>query len=263
MPNADVAMTLDEAVAEVMGLLVGLDMELVPERDAYQSITRQLNRALRSVALDNEWSYYSSTENVGTVTQGVQAVPMRSTIRPRIINDDAVRLVHPETQQVCVWAYWLPRDALHKYTGTELKAAHTRSTLEFSRPFFSGEAGLEIHVPVMREPKMFLLPKQPENPEEALVEVPVDVREQLVDFDYPDLVIRRAAYYYAQTNPMWQPRVQTLEANYKELMYALTERDTRNTDTPYQNEWHMGIEGDATSNQYRAHRPSADWSPLF
>lgn len=263
MPNADVAMTLDDAVAEVMGLLVGLDMELIPERDVYQSITRQLNRALRAVALDNEWSYYSSLENLGVVHHGDRIVAMRQSIRPRIINDDAVRLVHPETQQVCVWAYWLPRDALHKYTGAELKVAHTKSNLEFSRPFFLGEEGLEIHVPVMREPKMFVLPRQPEDPDEELVPVSEDVRVQLVDFDYPDLVIRRAAYYYAQTNPLWQPRVQTLEANYKELMYALTERDTRNTDTPYQNEWHMGIEGDATNRQYHAHRPSADWAPLF
>ena len=260
--NPEVALTLDEAVAEVMGILIGLDMQLVPELDRYQSITRQINRALRTVALDNEWSYYADLEKVGTAHHGDREVVIRASIRPRIINDDAVRLVHPETGRVCVWAYWLPRDALHKYTGMDLKVAHTRSTIEFNRPFFYSEDGLEIQIPVMREPKMFRLPLQPEDPNAPLVPVDEDVRMQLVDFDYPDLVVRRAAYLYAQTNPLWQPRVQTLEANYKELMYALVERDTRNTDTPYQNEWTLGIEGDAVIGNYRAHRPSADWNVI-
>lgn len=262
MPNENTQLTLDEAVAEVMGLLSGLDLELVPEQDRYQAITRQINRAQRAVALDSEWSYFSSLENIGTANQGDRTVNLPSSLRPRIINDDAIRLVDPETGRVAVWAYWLPRDALHKYTGAELKAAHTRTNIEFSRPFFYGEDGLEIHLPVMREPRQFVLPKQPEDPDEELVPVDPEVRAQLVDFDYPDLVVRRAAYYYAQTNPLWQPRVQTLEANYKELMYALQERDERNTDSPYQNEWSMGIEGDPVHSVYRRHRPSADWAPF-
>ena len=259
MPNEDVALTLDEAVAEVHGLLVGLDLELVPGRDKYRSITRFLNRALRSVALENEWSYYSSLESLGLAHHGQRIVSLRSSIRPRIINDDAVRLVDPETGNVQVWAYWLPRDALHKYTGYDLKVAHTRSSIEFNRTFFQSEDGLEIQIPVMREPKMFRLPEQPEDPDGPLVSIPADVREQEVDFDYPDLVVQRAAYLYAQTNPMWQPRVQTLEANYKDLMYALVERDERNTETPYQNEWGLGIEGDPTLAHPNVRRPRADW----
>jgi hypothetical protein len=181
--------------------------------------------------------------------------------RPRIINDDAVRLVNDEGRAV-VWAYFLPRDALHKYPiQAGLWCAHTRQNLEFSRAFYTAEEDLEIHVPVMREPVMFRLPAQPEDPTAPLVTVPKEVREQLVDFDYPDLVVRRAAYFYAQTNPLMQPRVQTLEANYKELMYALVERDTRNTDTPYQNEWTLGILSDATTHQIYSHTPSANWNP--
>ncbi|QCG78330.1 hypothetical protein SEA_ALOEVERA_45 [Microbacterium phage AloeVera] len=258
MSNYDVALTLDEAVAEVMGLLVDNDLELIPELDRYQSVTRALNRAMRDIALENEWSYYSSVENVGVAHHGDRTVVLRNAVRPRIINDDAVRLVHPVTGAVCVWAYWLPRDALHKYTGYDLKAAHTRSSIEFSRPFLEGEDGLEIHVPVMREPRMFRLPPRPEDPEAELPIVPEDVRNQEVDFDYPDLVVRRAAWAYAQTNPLWQTRVQTLEASYNDLKYALVERDQRNTDTPYQNEWTMGIEGAATGTRGRAHRPSSD-----
>lgn len=260
MANPETSMTLDEAVAEVMGLLTGLDLEYIPELDRYQAITRQLNRALRAVALDHEWSYYSSTENVGTAHYGDQAIVLRSAVRPRIIGGDAVQFRRPDDGRVISWAYFLPRDELSKYAVSgELKCAATRQNIFFSRPFFAYEDGLEIHVPVMREPKMFRLPEQPEDPNEELVTVPEDVREQLVDFDSPDLVVRRAAYYYAQTNPLWQPRVQTLEANYKELMYALQERDTRNTDAPYQNEWHMGIEGSIHSQQRYVGRPNADW----
>ncbi|QNL30347.1 hypothetical protein SEA_MAZUN_45 [Microbacterium phage Mazun] len=263
MSNIDVAMTLDEAVAEVMAVLVDNDLELVPELNQYQVVTRQINRALRSIARENEWSYYSSDENVGVAHHGDRAVEIRASIRPRIINDDAVRLVHPVDGRVCVWAYWLPRDALHKYNGYDLKVAHTRSTIEFSRPFLMAEDGLEIHVPVMREPRLFRLPQQPEDPDDPLVTVPEDVRQQELDFDNPDLVIAKAAYFVAQTNPLWQPRVQTLEANYDDIKYALVERDERNTDTPYQNEWSMGIEGMATGNRGRAHRPSADaWNVI-
>ncbi|UQT01727.1 hypothetical protein SEA_MORRILL_42 [Microbacterium phage Morrill] len=263
MSNIDVAMTLDEAVAEVMAVLVDNDLELVPELNQYQVVTRQINRALRSIARENEWSYYSSVENVGVAHHGDRSVEIRSSIRPRIINDDAVRLVHPVDGRVCAWAYWLPRDALHKYNGMDLKVAHTRSTIEFSRPFLYSEDGLEIHVPVMREPRLFRLPQQPEDPDDPLVTVPADVREQELDFDNPDLVIAKAAYFVAQTNPLWQPRVQTLEANYDDIKYALVERDERNTDTPYQNEWSMGIEGMATGNMGRAHRPSADaWNVI-
>lgn len=263
MSNVEVAMTLDEAVAEVMGLLVDNDLELIPELDRYQAITRHLNRAMRQVARETEWSYYSSVENMGIAHHGDRVVELRSSVRPRIINDDAVRLINPDTRQVIEWAYWIPRDALHKYTGRDLRAAYTRTSIEFSRAFFISEDGLEIHVPVMREPVMFRLPEQPENPEEPLVTVPDDIRQQEVDFDAPDLVVARAAYTYAQTNALWQPRVQTLEANYKDTMYSLQERDARNTDTPYQNEWTLGIEGDAVHSMGRAHRPSADWTVSF
>ncbi|QNN98091.1 hypothetical protein SEA_FEDE_43 [Microbacterium phage Fede] len=263
MANSEVSLTLDEAVAEVMSLLVDTDLQLVPELDRYQSITRHLNRALRHVAREQEWSYYSSLENMGIAHQGDRKIELRAAVRPRIINDDAVRLVHPRTRDVIEWAYWIPRDALHKYTGSNLRAAYTRTTIEFSREFFYAEDGLEIHVPVMREPTMFRLPEQPENPDEPLVTVPDDIREQLVDFDAPDLVVTRAAYSYAQTNAMWQPRVQTLEATYKDLMYSLVERDTRNTDAPYQNEWTLGIDGDAVNHSPRAHRPSADWTVSY
>lgn len=258
--NEDLDLTLDEAVAEVLGLLIGLDLQYIPELDKYQSVTRALNRALRAVATDHEWSYYTSTERVGTAQAGRSQVTIRSSVRPRLTLDDAVQLIHPETGAVIEWAYYQPRAALHKYRNMQgLWCSTTRSTIEFSRPFGRHEDGLEIHVPVIREPRMFRLPPQPEDPDDETVVVPNEIREQTVDFDYPDLVVRRAAYYYAQTNPLWQPRVQTLEANYKELMYALTERDTRFTDTPYQNEWHMGIESGITSSYPVTGRPDQGW----
>jgi len=261
--NPDVAMTLDEAVAEVQGLLTGLDLELIPEQNQYNAITRQLNRGLRAVALESEWSYYSSLENVGTVHTGDRSIVIRSTVRPRIIGNDSCRLVR-EDGQVVEWVAWVPRDSLQVYAWQHgLWACHARTSILLSRPIFVHEDGLSFQVPVMREPVMFRLPQQPEDGTDV-VPVDDDIREQTVDFDYPDLVIRKAAYFYAQTNPLWQPRVQTLEANYKELLYPLVERDTRHTDAPPQNEWLMPISGDISEDRSgRSARPSADWDRLF
>jgi hypothetical protein len=264
MPNPETQLTLDDAVAEVLGVLMNNDLRQVPELDRYQAVTRQLNASLQDVALEWEWSYYSSTEDVGMVVPGQTTISLRSSIRPRIILDDAVRFVDSDGQ-ARFWAYIVPRESLHKYSSasTGLRCAFTRSTLEFSRPFAFNNNDLRIHVPVMREPKMFRLPEQPEDPDEPLVTVDQDIREQLVDFDNPRLIVKRAAYLYAQTNPLWQPRVQTLEAIYKDAMYALVERDKRNTDTPYLNEWNLPIENSATASRQQTGRPTADWERWF
>ena len=238
--NSEVQLTLDEAVAEVLGLLTGLDLEYEPELDRYRAITRALNRALRGNALEQEWSYYASTTSLGCITMCVQSVSLASSIRPRIINDDAVRLVNKDGLPV-EWAYFLPRDALHKYSGHDvLRCSVTKQELIFSRPFREWEKGLEILIPVMREPVMFRLPETGE-------EVADSIRLQPVDFAYPDVIIARAAYYYAQTDPVMQPRVQTLEGGYKDLMYQLIERDTSHTDTPYMNEFILPLENGINS----------------
>ncbi|QDF16996.1 hypothetical protein SEA_YELLOWPANDA_46 [Microbacterium phage YellowPanda] len=258
--NPEVAMTLDDAVASVLGRLTGLDLSYVPEYDRYQAVTRQLNEALQAVALEKEWSYYSSTEDIGVAHAGDRVIELRQSVRPRVIGDDSVRLVDENTGRVRVWASFVPRDALSKYRHVaELKAAYTRSTVEFSRELWMSEDGLRIQLPVMREPKLFRLPPVPEDPDDPPETVPQDVREQLVDFDNPTLVIAKAAYFYAQSNPLWQPRVQTLDANYKDLMYALTERDGRNTDAPYQNEWTLGIESGITDVNPWSGRQRADY----
>jgi hypothetical protein len=259
MPNENLAVTLDDAVAEVMGALEGMDLQYVPELDKYQSVTRALNRALRLNATEINWSYYSSTEDMGVAHAGDRFVVLRASVRPRIIRGDAVRLCDPDSGRPLVWAYFLPREDLHIYpVQAGLWVANTNQNLEFSRPFLDTEDGLTIKVPVMREPVMFRLPPQPEDENQPLTTVPADVREQLVDFNYPDLIIARAMYLYAQTNAMWQPRVQTLEAAYKDLFYSLKERDESNTDSPLQNDWNLGIEPDITYVQPYTGRPSAD-----
>ena len=242
--NDNVSKTLDEAVAEVLGLLTGMDLTYRPEYDRYRAITMQLNRALRMNALESEWAYYSSTEDVGVAHAGDREFDLRASVRIRIINDDAVRLVD-DTGRTRFWAYILPRDALHKYEGRKegLWVASTRSTLEFSRPLGLEHDGLHIHVPVMREPEQFRLPPQPEDPSDPDPEVPDYVREQLVDFDYPDVVIMRAAYQYAQSDPVMQPRVQTLESQYKDVMYQLIERNDRHTDSTYLNDFFLPMQG--------------------
>src|SRR6187402_1871955 len=93
MPNPETSLTLDEAVAEVLGGLIGLDVRQVAERDRYQMVTRMLNQAVQDVALEWEWSYFSDVEDVGEVVPGESTIALRSSIRPRIITDDAVRFV--------------------------------------------------------------------------------------------------------------------------------------------------------------------------
>lgn len=243
MSNPDVAMTLDDCVGEVLGMLTGLELTYDPQQDRYRNIVRQINRALRANALEREWSYYSSVETVGTAQQGQQTVDIRATRRPRIVGDDAVRLVDASGRTVR-WAFFLPRDALSKYVGRRgLWASITRQAITFSRPFNEAEHGLEIRIPVMREPRMFRLPESPADVNAEIPEVPAEIREQLLDFEYPDAVLMRAAFFYAQTDPVMQPRVQTLEAEYKNFFYALNERDDRNTDAPFQNDYAVPIQG--------------------
>jgi hypothetical protein len=233
--SIEVQMTLDDAVGEVLGLLTGLDLEYDPDLDRYRAITRQLNRALRATALDNEWSYYSSTLSVGTASVGQNTLQIPTNQRPRVINDDAARLLNSDGRPV-VWAYFLPRDSLHKYAFRQgLWCSVTRRSLDFSRPFYESEDGLEVVLPVMREPRMFRLPDKG-------VEVPMVIRDQFIDFPYPDLVICRAAFMYAQTDPVMQPRVQTLEDQYKNMMYQLIERDVAITDTPFLNEFRLPVQ---------------------
>ena len=253
MSNQEVELTLDDAVAEVLGLLTGLDLTYEAELDRYRAITRQLNRAMRHNALENEWSYYSTTLDLGTVSAGQREVLMPSNSRARIIGDDSIRLVDPEGR-VVRFIYFLPRDALPKYERRiGLWAAVVRQTIWLSREITETEAdaGLSVVVPVMREPKMFRLPEQGKK-------VPSSVRKQPVDFPYPDVVIARAAWYYAQTDPVMQPRAQTLEEGYKDLMYQLIERDVANTDTPYQNTFTLPIQsGLVDESAYRV--PLADF----
>lgn len=249
--DTELNLTLDAAVQEVLGLLTGLDLSYDPTLDRYRAITRQLNRALRANALEHEWSYYAATQSLGPAVAGVSAMTIPSNIRPRVINDDAVRLVD-EFDQIRVWAYFLPRDALHKYASRSgLWVANVRNTLLLSRAFVDYEAGWDVQLPVMREPTMFRLP-------DAGVTVPTTIRNQAIDFPYPDVVTLRAAYYYASTDPVMQPRAQTLEAQYKDLMYQIIERDDRNTDAPYLNEFFVPVQNSITPGYLPHSHPHSD-----
>lgn len=259
--NPELSFTLDDAVAEVLGLLTGLDLTYSPEYDRYRAITRALNRALRANATEREWSWYSSTESVGEAIEGVTRMFLPETLRPRIINDDAVRLVDGDGV-VRQWAYFLPRDALHKYgdRGEGMWVSSVRETLMFSRPIRAYEQGWDVQVPCMREPTMFRLPLPPEEVDDEVVEVDPEIREQPIDFQYPDAVVARAAFFYAQTDPVMQPRVQTLEGGYKDIMYQLIERDERMTDSPYMNEFVVPVQNSIDGYGQHSHgHPHADW----
>ena len=236
MANSDVQLTLEEAVQEVLQGLTGLNLSYDPSQDRFQSVVRSLNKAMRDVALEHEWSYFASTEDAGQIVEDVVDYEVSSKLRPRVINDDAVRLLDSDGV-VRVWAYILPRDALHKYANRNgLWVAFVRNTMSFSRPPFDHEIGMRIQVPVMREPRMFRLPRSGRD-------IPTSVLRQPIDFDYPDLVVAKAMQLYAETDPVMQPRVQTLEAAYKDRMYQLVERDERFTDSPYLNDFFVPIQG--------------------
>jgi len=256
MPNTETQMTLEDAVQEVLGLLTGLDLVYDPTLDRFRSITRQLNRALRSNALEKEWSYYHSLLSLGTpVLNSNHLYFPDDQSRARIINDDAVRFVDDDNY-IQEWAYFLPRDALHKYQNRGglwcSFQVGSPPVLRFNRPFNEYDITLEPRCPVMREPLMFNLPATPADPNTPTAAVDPAVLAQLVDFEYPDIVILRAAMYYAMTDPVMQPRVQTLEAQYKDLMYQIIERDDRNTDTPLQNNFFVPVQnGIDPESRYR------------
>lgn len=241
--NTEIQLTLDDAVQEVLGLLTGLDLTYDPQFDRYRAITRNLNRALRANALEHEWSYYHDLLSIGNPVENANYATLPDDqSRVRIINDDAIRLVD-EDNYIQLWAYILPRDALHKYQNRGgLWASVTRDVIRFNRGFTEAETALEIRVPVMREPEMFDLPPAPEDPNDSIVEIDQEIRDQLVDFFYPDVITMRAAYLYSLTDPVMQPRAQTLEAAYKDLMYQVISRDDSNTDTPLQNDFFVPVQ---------------------
>jgi hypothetical protein len=72
------------------------------------------------------------------------------------------------------------------------------------------------------------------------------------------VIVARAAYMYAQTDPVMQPRVQTLEGGYKDLMYQLIERDTSISDTPYMNSFILPLENGLVPAGESHRHPHAD-----
>lgn len=240
--NPEVTMNLQEAVQDVLSILTGQELQYDPDMDRFRTITKHLNRALRSMALENEWSFYFTELQLSLTGAGLdKTFDLPITARPRQISDDAARVITPEGDTVA-WAYFIPRDALHKYRNRGgLWCSVTRNTLELNRPLAAVAGDLDgyiLEVPVMREPAIFRLPADPTVPAD-----PLELAQEL-DFPFPDVVIARAAWLYAQTDPMMQPRVQTLEEQYKDMMYQLIERDTNFTDTPDQNEIIVPVQND-------------------
>jgi hypothetical protein len=110
----------------------------------------------------------------------------------------------------------------------------------------------------MREPYRFVIPPPEEDPNEDLpVFDPVE-RAKAVDFHYPDIITARAAYMYSLTDPVVQPRAQTLEANYKDLMYQAIERDDRYTDSPLENNYVVPVQNGIYPESSFALTPQAD-----
>lgn len=258
--NPNVALTLDDAVAEVLGLTTGLDLQYRSDMDRYRAIVRQLNRALRNNALEKDWSCYSSNQQIDRVSTGMREITLRRSVRLRIVGDDAIQFRNRKGDTVH-WAYILPRESIHKYSSREgLWASVEGNRITFSRNLPMDMEGLEIWAPVVREPRMFEIPLQTEDPDEHPPEFPLEVRNTPLDFDYPDVIVLRAAYQYAQTDPLMQPRVQTIEAQYKNLMYQLLERDTRSTDSPYLNEFQVPMQGSihASKSVFHHRHPHSD-----
>lgn len=254
--NPDVSMTLEEAVRDVLSILTGQELAYNPETDRFRTITAHLNRALRSMALESEWSFYHEVISEDLTGKGTtMQFTITSDFRFRVISDDAVRVINADGHPVA-WAYFLPRDALHKYRNRGgLWCAFTRNVLTLSRPLaaVAGDTdGMTLEIPVQREPNPFRLPVDPTaEPDPAVL-------AQALDFEFPDVVIARAAWLYAQTDPMMQPRVQTLEEQYKDMMYQLIERDTAFTDAPDQNEIIVPVQGTIYGESVHRHWPVAN-----
>jgi len=241
--NPDVLLTLKEGVQEVLNILTGLDLEYDPTLDRFRSITSCINRSLRTNALDHEWSYYSSLENIGLAVSGTRNAYLRGSVRPRLIGGDSIQLKADD--RTVLWAYSMVRDENAKYEWRDgLWYTVVGSEIQFSRPFNLAEDGLDIWVPVMREPRrinLTIIPPAEDDPEGVATIDPLEL-EQKIDFDYPDIIIMRAAWEYAQSDPLYQPRVQTLEQRVKNMMYNLVERDDSHTDAPFLNEWSLPIQ---------------------
>lgn len=249
--NPDVTMTLEEAVRDVLSILTGQELNYDPDMDRFRAITKHLNRALRSMALESEWSYYHTLERIDLAgSAGTTQFPITTSYRFRVISDDAARIldVTDGLDVPVAWAYFLPRDALHKYRNMDgLWCSVTRNVLTLSKPLPDCYPTHVLEVPLQREPVPFRIPVDPTEDADPLV------LAQEIDFDFPDVVIARAAWLYAQTDPMMQPRVQTLEEQYKDFMYQLIERDTAFTDTPVQNEFLVPVQNDIYGES--KHRP--------
>lgn len=223
-----VAMSLRDAVNEVHNILTGLDLVYEDRYDIFHATVRQLNRSLRNVALEDEWAWYAEDVEAGTTTAGQTSVELDAGYRPRIQQDDAVRLVNSDGLAVR-WAYYLPRDSLSKYLHSpELRVAVTRNQITFSRPLQNFEAGLKIVVPAMREPRQTRLPDSGQRLSDAEL-------NRSIDTEYPDMIVAHAAWQISMSNPLYQPRAQTLEGAFSDLKYALMERNTNHSDSPMRN----------------------------
>lgn len=222
-------MTLEEAVSEVHNILTGLDLTYDDRYDIFHATVRQLNRSLRAVALLEDWGWYVEELDLGLTTQGMTSVEVDRRYRPRVGQDDAVRLIDPNSGLVRYWAYYLPRDSINKYAARrELRVAFTKNTLTFSRPLQGFESGLSLRVTCMREPRQTRIP--PAGEELTTVELTTPI-----DFSSPDLVVAHAVWQISMSNPVYQPRAQTLESIYDDLRFSLTERDSDHSDSPYRN----------------------------
>jgi hypothetical protein len=115
-----------------------------------------------------------------------------------------------------------------------------------------------IEVPVMREPYRYIIPPTPADPNDPDIPVDGPERAKPVDFHYPDVIVARAAYMYSLTDPVVQPRAQTLEANYKDLMYQVIERDDRFTDSPLENNYIVPVQNGIYPETTFAPWPLAD-----
>lgn len=246
--NPDVTMALEEAIVEVLNVLTGQTLSYDPDLDRFRAVALHLNRALRSNALEANWSFYHTVEQQDlTGSAGSTQFTITTDYRFRVINDDSVRILNEDGIPVA-WAYFLPRDALHKYRNRAgLWCSFTRNVLTLNRPLPEAYDGMTLEIPVMREPRPFRIPADPTEMVDPVV------LAQEVDFEFPDVIILRAAWLYAQSDPVMQPRVQTLEDQYKDLMYQLMERDTAFTDSPYLNEVVVPVQNDIYGESI--HRP--------
>lgn len=222
-----------------------------------------LDDSVRLVDADNNihmWAYILPRESLhkyqGRTGLWVASTDNRLTFsRPISTQEAGLRAIVPvmrEPRQVIIPASY---DSLETLEGDGIEDPLVLAKIVQLRNYHNPDIVEEWVVDETAAPYIYT---SPESSLQALSLTPSQVRNQRIDHSFPDLIILKAAFLYAGTDPVMQPRVQSLEAQYKTLFYALTERDSNHTDEPFVNDFVVPIQGSLHGERSNHAHPHSD-----